>query len=335
MNSLTRPGQGFRGRLAGWAAPLIGLLAISSGACGQGGLSSSELYSPPPALAMVALVDPSSGRLADELRQLQDVIRTTASPGEAVVVMILQPSYGQAYVVRSGDSLSKIAAGHGISLAALEAANPQLGPLSGRNWKLIHPNEQVIIPDGASQDALLLVSRAPSGPPPPNLIRLPRAPSNPTDFQRAQYNRTVASDNATNAARIAAWQAEADRSLQPWQQQVVDELAKKAAAPLPGARTPNQQIMAASLVAGLTTLSGLQGRRLLLLLGGGESGPGVLAPRSFADINLVIANLADSKAAAAWTSAGTNAGAASVSALDPALTKLQLAQVVNHQSPGQ
>ena len=60
MNSLTRPGQGFRGRLAGWAAPLIGLLAISSGACGQGGLSSSELYSPPPALAMVALVDADS-----------------------------------------------------------------------------------------------------------------------------------------------------------------------------------------------------------------------------------------------------------------------------------
>ena len=115
----------------------------------------------------------------------------------------------------------------------------------------------------------------------------------------------------------------------------MEELGKKAVAALPGARTPNQQIMAASLVAGLTTLSGLQGRRLLLLLGGGESGPGMLAPRSFADVNLVIANLADSKTAAAWTSAGTNAGAASVSALDPALTKLQLAQVVNHQAPGQ
>ena len=335
MSSLTRPGQGSRGRPVGWVGPLIALLAISSAACGQGGLSNSEVYSPPPALALVALVDPSSGRMADELHQLQDVIRTTATPGEAVVVMILQPSYGQTYVVHSGDSLSKIASGHNISLAALEAANPQLGPLSGRNWKLIHPNEQVIIPDGATQGALLLVSRAPAGPPPPNLIRLPREPSNPTDFQRAQYNRTVASDNATNAARIAAWRAEADRSLQPWQHQVVEELGKKALAPLPGARTPNQQIMAASLVAGLTTLSGLPGRRLLLLLGGGEGGPGMLAPRSFADVNLVIANLADSKAAAAWTSAGTNAGAASVSALDPALTKLQLAQVVNHQAPGQ
>ena len=146
MNSLTRPGQGFRGRLAGWAAPLIGLLAISSGACGQGGLSSSELYSPPPALAMVALVDPSSGRLADELRQLQDVIRTTASPGEAVVVMILQPSYGQAYVVRSGDSLSKIAKqfyGDAGKWKKIHAANADKIP----NPDLIHPGLQLTIPD--------------------------------------------------------------------------------------------------------------------------------------------------------------------------------------------
>src|SRR5256885_5074967 len=155
MSSLTRPGQGSGGRQAGWVGPLIGLLAISSAACGQGGLSNSQVYSPPPALALVALVDPSSGRLADELHQLQDVIRTTATPGEAVVVMILQPSYGQAYIVRPGDSLSKIASGHNLTLAALEPANPQLGPLSGPNWKLIHPSEQVMIPDGAAADALL------------------------------------------------------------------------------------------------------------------------------------------------------------------------------------
>src|SRR5437762_11412143 len=144
MSSLTRPGQGSRGRPAGWVGSLIALLAISSVACGQGGLSSSEVYSPPPALALVALVDPSSGRLADELHQLQDVIRTTATPGEAVVVMILQPSFGSTYVVQSGDSLDKIAKAHDLSLAALEAANPQLGPLSGRNWRLIHPQERVL-----------------------------------------------------------------------------------------------------------------------------------------------------------------------------------------------
>src|SRR2546423_15527601 len=114
MSSLTRPGQGSRGRPAGWVGPLIALLAISSAACGQAGLSNSEVYSPPPALALVALVDPSSGRMAGELHQLQDVIRTTATPGEAVGGMILQPSYRQSYLVRSRRRLSKIPSGdHG------------------------------------------------------------------------------------------------------------------------------------------------------------------------------------------------------------------------------
>ena len=84
-----------------------------------------------------------------------------------------------------------------------------------------------------------------------------------------------------------------------------------------------------TLTAGLTTLSGLPGRRLLLVMGGGEMGPGALAPRSLVDVNLVVANLADANAAAAWTTAATNAGAKSVSALDPALTRLELAQVIN------
>jgi hypothetical protein len=88
-------------------------------------------------------------------------------------------------------------------------------------------------------------------------------------------------------------------------------------------------MLSASLTAGLTTLQGLDGRRLLLVLGGGELGPGPFLPGSVKDVNLVIANLADHRAAAAWTAAGSQAGAASVKALDPALTRLQLAQVVN------
>jgi hypothetical protein len=47
-------------------------------------------------------------------------------------------------------------------------------------------------------------------------------------------------------------------------------------------------------------------------------------------VNLVIANLSNSNAAAAWTAAASGAGAASVKALDVALTRLQLTQVVNH-----
>jgi hypothetical protein len=294
-------------------------------------LGNTEAYKPPPPLALVAILDPSSSRLADQFRQLEDVIRADATPGEAVVVMFMQPSFGQTYTVRPGDSLSSIAAAHGMTLTSLEAANPQLGPLSGRNWKLIHPGERVIVPDGASGDALVLASKAPSGPPPPQLVRLPQRPSNPTDYQRAQYERAVASDDATNESRIAAWRAAAAAAVQPWQQDVVGQLEKKAGAAVVGSRTPDGPMVAASLVAGLTTLQGLSGRRLLLVMGGADSGPGALAPRSLADVNLVVANLEDPKTAAAWKSAAAGAGAASVNALDPALTRLQLAQLVNRQ----
>jgi LysM repeat protein len=306
--------------------------ALSLAACGQGGLANAEVYKPPPPLALVAILDPSSPQLGDEFRQLEDVIRTNATPGEAVVVMFMQPSFGQAYSVKPGDNLSAIAQSHGLTLQQLEDANPQLGPLSGRNWKLIHPGERVMLPDGAAGNALVLVSKAPAGPQPPQLVRLPQEPSNPTDFQRAQYQRTVASDNATNAARIARWQAEASQALQPWQADVVSQLEKKAGTTVAGARAPDAAMVSASLVAGLTTLQGLTGRRLLLVLGGGGSGPGTLEPRTFAGVNLVVANLDNPTVAAAWTSAAKGAGASSVNTLDAALTKLQLAQVINHQA---
>lgn len=312
------------------ARSAVGVLALMVAACSQGGLANSEAYSPPPPLALVAILDPSSSNLADEFHQLEDVIRADATPGEAVVVMFMQPSFGQSYTVRQGDNLSSIAGAHGLTLADLETANPQLGPVSGRNWKLIHPGERVMVPDGSTNDALVLVSRAPAGPKPPELVRLPPAPSNPTDYQRAQYRRAVESDTATNDARIATWRADAAKALEPWQQDVAAQLEKKAGATVAGSRAPDGTMVAASMVAGLTTLQGLSGRRMLLMLGGGDSGPGTLAPNSLAQVNLVVANLADPKSAAAWTAAATNAGAASVKALDVALTRLQLAQLINH-----
>src|SRR5437762_8073477 len=125
-------------------ASLAAVLGLGLNACSPSARGDEVRYTPPPALSLVALVDPSSGRLADELHQLQDVIRTSATPGEAVVVMILQPSFGNTYVVQPGDILDKIAKANDLSLAALAAANPQLGPLSGRNWRLIHPQERVL-----------------------------------------------------------------------------------------------------------------------------------------------------------------------------------------------
>jgi len=202
----------------------------------------------------VAIVDPSSGQIAPQLRQIEDVIRANATPGEAVVVMFIQPSFGQTYVVKPGDSLSSIAKTHDMTLAALEAANPQLGPLSGRNWRLIHPSEQVILPDGAAQNGFVLVSRAPAGPKPPDLIKPPSEPGHPTEFQRAQYQHALDKAKETNAARIAAWQAEAAKSVQPWQAQVISQLEKRAGVSIPPTPAPNSRMLSASLTAGLTTI---------------------------------------------------------------------------------
>ncbi len=50
-----------------------------------------------------------------------------------------------AYVVQSGDTLSGIAAGHGVSVAAVEAANPQLS-----DPNMIYVGERIDIPRGSS-----------------------------------------------------------------------------------------------------------------------------------------------------------------------------------------
>lgn len=303
-------------------------LGVGIAACSGGPLSNSISYSPPPPLALVALVDPSSGQMTSELQQLSAVIRTNASPNEAVVVMMLAPGT-RTYAVRSGDSLSSIAAANGLTLAEVEAANPQFGPVAGRNWSVIHGGEHVTITDRSAPNPLLLVTRAPAGPPPPMLIRLPVEPQNPTEYQRAQYEHAVTADNATNASRIAEWRASADAALVPWQNAVAAELESKAGVGSIVTSSAGGAALSASMSAGLATLAGLSGRRTLLVLGGAEHGPSTFAPRSLAGIALVVANVADPGAAAAWTAAGRDAGAASVNALDPALTQLQLAQVVN------
>ena len=50
-----------------------------------------------------------------------------------------------AYLVQPGDTLSGIAASHGVSLAAVEAANPQLS-----NPNLIYAGQKIEIPRGSS-----------------------------------------------------------------------------------------------------------------------------------------------------------------------------------------
>lgn len=54
-----------------------------------------------------------------------------------------RPSGGSSYVVRAGDTMSGIAARHGLSLSALAHANPQV-----RNLNLIYPGQRLSIPGG-------------------------------------------------------------------------------------------------------------------------------------------------------------------------------------------
>lgn len=115
----------------------LALLTAGLTACTGGALSNSVAYVPPAPLALVALIDPSSGVMQAELHQLAGIIRANASPNEAVIVMLLAPG-SRSYTVRPGDSLSSIAASNGLTLGAIEAANPQFGPVSGRNWSVIH-----------------------------------------------------------------------------------------------------------------------------------------------------------------------------------------------------
>lgn len=52
---------------------------------------------------------------------------------------------GGAYTVKAGDTLSAIAETHGITLAALEAANPQI-----ENFNLIYPGQVIHFPSGTA-----------------------------------------------------------------------------------------------------------------------------------------------------------------------------------------
>ena len=315
-------------RVTGYVAVLAFLLAW---ACSPSVRTNEAAYKPPPSLALVAVVDPSQGRLPGQIHQLQDVIKAGATPGEAVVVMLLEPSFGTTYVVQKGDSLSSIAASHGLTLSALEAANPQLGPLSGRDWKLIYSGEHVLLPNGSAAGALLLTSKAPSGPPPPALVAVPPSPSNPTDYQRAQHEHAVANATATNQSRIAAWNDAVNQALQPWQADLIAQLDKVAVASTQ-AHAPDGPMLSASLQAAQITLRGLNGRRVLLVLGGGDSTPNALPAQSLGGTELIVANLTDAASTTRWQSAAAGCGAVSVTALDAALTQLNLTQVVDHRT---
>lgn len=66
-------------------------------------------------------------------------------PGQKDSFTPAKPSGGSTYTVKSGDSMSKIASSHGVSLAALEKANPQI-----KNPNVISVGQHIHIPGKGS-----------------------------------------------------------------------------------------------------------------------------------------------------------------------------------------
>ena len=76
-------------------------------------------------------------------------------------------------LVQPGDTLSGIAASHGVSLAAIEGANPQIS-----DFNVIYPGESVHLPGGAAGSA----------------------PSAPVHHYRTAHTSTAAATTSTAAA---------------------------------------------------------------------------------------------------------------------------------------
>jgi len=68
--------------------------------------------------------------------------RTT---GETYSGASAPPQSKQEYIVQKGDTLTSIAKKYGVTLSALEKANPQLGPPK-RSFDKIFPGDPVKIP---------------------------------------------------------------------------------------------------------------------------------------------------------------------------------------------
>jgi len=324
-----------RARVMGLAS-VIGVLAVTGcGAVPGAGPAAGPAgaFRPPAPLALVAIVDPSSDQARSELGQLETVIQAGVTPSQTLVVSLLSATpVAGTYVVRRGDSLVSVAGANGVPLASLQGANPQLGPLAGRDWNRVYPGDRVTVPSTQSGRPVgnAIVTRAPAGPPAPALVRIPVQPANATTFQEVQYRRALAAAEAENARRIAAWRAEADTQLRPWQTQLRSRLHDLAGS-LDGAQvsSPRDGDVAAAIQAAANTLAGLPGRRVLLLLASGriDQVANAASGASLTGIHLVVANLTGS-GTSMLTSAAAAAGA-TVTALDPALTELDLAAAVN------
>jgi LysM repeat protein len=316
--------------------------AAAASACAGDGLfgpppgtasgSQQHHYDPPTRTVYEATLDQVEGA-----RQLMDVLRGDALPSEAIIgVGVSAKAQGgpgvTIHIVQAGQTLSTIAAAHGVSLAALEAANPAFGPASGRSWNLIHPGEQLSIPgSSAVQFTTFVNSRLPAGPPPPPLVVLPTCSTSDTPYVQARCGSQVKQDEQVNNGRITAWAAAANAQLRPVLANLLRTLGGVAAQVAPDqgpVAAGRSQAFADTVQIAAINLGQLPGPRVLLLAALDDIEP-ALQPGELAGIDLVVTGPSTAAAQAWWSSAARGATARSVHVLDPILTQQSLATVVN------
>jgi LysM repeat protein len=294
--------------------------------------SQQRHYDPPTRTVYEATLDRVEGA-----RQLMDVLRDGALPSEAIIGVGVAPrAQGgpgvTVHVVQAGETLSGIAAARGVTLAALEAANPAFGPASARNWNLIHPGEQLSIPgSSAVQFTTFVNSRLPAGPPPPALLVLPTCSSSDTPYVQARCGSQVKQDQQVNSGRIAAWSATASAQLRPVLANLLRSLGDVEAQVTPDqepAGASRDQALAETVQIAAINLGQLAAPRVLLLAAVDDSEP-ALRQGELDRIDLVVTGPSTPASQAWWTSAARSAGARSVHVLDPILTQQSLSGTVN------
>src|SRR5689334_4012779 len=102
-----------------------------------------------------------------------------------------------AYLVQPGDTLSGIAASHGVSLAAVESANPQL-----HNFDLIYQGQSLQIPSGDHTTSLAPVQGSAQSAPVQSQNVTPAPASGSTSTQAPAQSSTVTAGGGSGSGGL-------------------------------------------------------------------------------------------------------------------------------------
>lgn len=290
-------------------------------------------YVPPTRSIYEATLDEVEGA-----RQLGDVVRDRVLPSEVVIgVGVARNAQGgpgvSIHLVQEGDSLTRIAAAHGVTLADLESANPALGPTGGRDWNLIHPGERVSIPGSPTVQLMTFVnSRLPAGPASPMLLVWPSCSNGDTSDVQTQCHNQATRAGQVNDERIRAWTAAADVQLAAARADLLRRLGDIATQvtpnqdPVTGGRS---QAFSDAVEIAATNLAQLPSPRVLLLAAIDDGERPALQKGALDGIDLVVTGPSTPAAQTWWAAAGKGAGARSIRVFDATLTRQLLAKTVN------